>query len=90
MVTVNVCLAGLLVTAPNVSAATDDMLLCLEEMQLLWIQRVSCVFQPVVQDVLALSALRPVPVRQTSDVTDLLETVCVTVEEVTACKVQMS
>lgn len=46
-----------------------------------------CVFQPVVQDALAPSALRPAPVLQISSVTDLLETVRVKVEEMTVNKV---
>lgn len=45
-------------------------------------------FQHVLQDVLARSALRPAPVRPTSSVTDLLETVCVKVEATTVNKVQ--
>lgn len=45
-------------------------------------------FQPVLQDVLAHSVLRPAPVRPTSSVTDLLETVCVKVEATTVNKVQ--
>lgn len=46
-----------------------------------------CVFQRVVQDVSARSVLRPVPVLQTSSVTDILGTVCVRVVIMTVHKV---
>lgn len=49
----------------------------------------ACVFQPVVQDALVRSALRPAPVPQTSCVTDSLELVCVRVER-TVEKVETS
>lgn len=45
-------------------------------------------FQPALQDVLARSVLRPAPVRPTSSVTDLLETVCVKAGATTVNKVQ--
>lgn len=44
-------------------------------------------FQPVLQDALARSVLRPAPVQPTLSVTDLPETVCVKVEEMTVNKV---
>lgn len=45
---------------------------------------------PVVQDASALSALRPAPVRPATSVIDLLETVCVKVEEMTVNKTRRS
>lgn len=43
----------------------------------------------VILDVLVHSALRPVPVQPTCSVTDLLETVCVRAEEMTASKTHL-